>query len=162
VELRADGRTFSVKGKLGELSCEIPVGITYEVSEGTVSFARPSERPQDRAYHGLARALVNNLVVGVTEGFKRILELEGTGYKWEVRGDKVYMTLGYSHPVEVALPKGVSAEIKGSQCTVSGSDKQMVGFIASKIRRSRKVEPYKGKGIRYQGEYARRKAGKQA
>jgi large subunit ribosomal protein L6 len=100
------------------------------------------------------------MVVGVTDGFKRVLELEGTGYKWEVRPDKIYMTLGYSHPVEIPLPKGITAEIKGGTCTISGADKQEVGFIASKIRRSRKVEPYKGKGIRYKGEFVRRKAGK--
>lgn len=160
VELKADGTQFSVKGKLGELSCTIPGGIAYKIEDGQLSFSRPTERPQDRANHGLARALVNNLVVGVTEGFKRVLELEGTGYKWDVRGNKVVLTVGYSHPVEIELPEGIKAEIKGGTCTITGSDKHMVGFIAAKIRRYKKVEPYKGKGIKYQGEYVRRKAGK--
>lgn len=160
VEVKVDGRHFTVKGKLGELSCDIPADISCTLENNQLSFARSGNKPQERSNHGLARALVNNLVVGVTDGFKRVLELEGTGYKWEVRGDKVALTMGYSHPVEIALPSGIKAEIKGGSCTISGSDKQMVGFIAAAIRRARKVEPYKGKGIRYQGEYVRRKAGK--
>jgi len=160
VEVRAEGQRFTVKGKLGELSCVIPRNIDYDIKDGVVTFARQGNRPQQRADHGLARALVNNLVVGVTEGFKKVLELEGTGYKWELKGNEVELTVGYSHPTKVSVPADVKVEIKGSTCTVSGIDKQQVGFIAAQIRQSKRVEPYKGKGIRYQGEYVRRKAGK--
>lgn len=160
VELKTDGPLFTAKGKLGEISCVIPATVDYAVNEGTLTFSRRGDRPQQRADHGLARALVNNLVVGVTEGFKKILELEGTGYKWEVRGKEVLLTIGYSHPVLVPIPDGIKCEIRGGVCEVSGIDKQLVGFVAAQIRRVRKVEPYKGKGIRYRGEYVRRKAGK--
>jgi large subunit ribosomal protein L6 len=160
VELKADGVLFTAKGKLGELSCTIPESVSYGFEDNVLSFSRSGNRPQQRADHGLARALVNNLVVGVTEGFRKTLELEGTGYKWEVRGQEVVLTIGYSHLVHVPIPAGIKCEIKGSACEVSGIDKQVVGFVAAQIRRVRKVEPYKGKGIRYRGEYVRRKAGK--
>jgi large subunit ribosomal protein L6 len=160
VELKTEGTKFSVKGPLGSLSAEIPAGVIYKVEGGNLSFSRESDRPQQRSDHGLARALVNNLIVGVTQGFSKVLELEGTGYKWEVRGKQVAMNMGYSHQIMIDLPEGVSCEIKGSSCEVKGIDKQVVGFIAAKIRRVRKVEPYKGKGIKYRGEYVRRKAGK--
>lgn len=160
VKLTADGTRFTVKGPLGELSCEIPASVQYKIDGGALNFSRLGDRPQQRSDHGLARALVNNLVLGVTAGFKRGLELEGTGYKWEVKGHDVVMALGFSHQVIVPIPQGIKVEIKGSQCEVSGIDKQLVGFVAAQIRRRKPVEPYKGKGIRYQGEYVRRKAGK--
>jgi large subunit ribosomal protein L6 len=160
VELKTDGTRFSVKGPLGELSCEIPVSVQFKVEEGVLSFSRLGDRPQQRSDHGLARALVNNLILGVTTGFKRGLELEGTGYKWEVKGSDVVMVLGFSHQVVVPIPPGIKVEIKGGSCEVSGIDKQQVGFMAAQIRKRKPVEPYKGKGIRYQGEYVRRKAGK--
>ena len=160
VELKTDGRCITVKGKLGQLSCDIPTGVEYSVEGGAITFARSGNRPQQRSDHGLARALVNNLVVGVTEGFQRVLELEGTGYRWEVKGDSVVLNVGFSHLITVPIPDGIKVEIKGTTCTVSGIDKQKVGFVAAQIRQAKRVEPYKGKGIRYRGEYVRRKAGK--
>jgi large subunit ribosomal protein L6 len=160
VKLTTEGTRFSVKGPLGELSCVIPASVQYKVEDGVLSFSRLGDRPQQRSDHGLARALVNNLIVGVTVGFKRGLELEGTGYKWEVKGNEIVMALGFSHQAIVPIPQGIKVEIKGSQCEVSGIDKQQVGFVAAQIRKRKPVEPYKGKGIRYQGEFVRRKAGK--
>ncbi len=160
VDVKTTGNAFEVKGKLGTLSCTIPPTIVYKIEDGTISFSRPSNKPQDRANHGLSRALVNNLVVGVTNGFSKTLELEGTGYKWEVRGKKMVLTVGYSHPVEIDIPDGINIEITGMRCIVSGIDKHLVGFISAQIFRKKPVEPYKGKGIRYQGQYVRRKAGK--
>jgi len=160
VTVAGEGTQFTVKGKLGELSCMVPGSVTYTISDGAIVFARQGDRPQQRADHGLARALVNNMILGVTEGFRKTLELEGTGYKWEIRGSEIVLTVGYSRPIAIAIPAGVKCEIRGSTCDVSGADKQLVGFIAAQIRRVRKVEPYKGKGIRYRGEFVRRKAGK--
>jgi large subunit ribosomal protein L6 len=160
VALSTQGNVFTAKGKLGELSVAIPDGLDFTNEDGQLHFTRRGDKPQQRSDHGLARALVNNVVVGVSEGFKKVLELEGTGYKWDVRGREVVLTVGYSHPVSIKLPEGINAEIKGGTCTVTGADKQQVGFIAAQIFRARPVEPYKGKGIRYQGQYVRRKAGK--
>ena len=160
VDVKTKDNLFEVKGKLGELSCIIPPTIIYKIEDGVISFSRPSNKPQDRANHGLSRALVNNLVEGVTKGFSKTLELEGTGYKWEVRGDKMILTAGFSHAVEIDIPKDITIEITGMRCVVSGIDKHQVGFIAAQIFRKKPVEPYKGKGIRYQGQYVRRKAGK--
>ncbi len=142
------------------MSCDIPPSISYEINDGVITFARSGEKPQDRADHGLARALVNNLVVGVSEGFKKSLEITGTGYKWEQRGNAVVLTVGFSHPVEIPVPQGIDIEIKSSNLTVSGADKHMVGFVAAQIKKAKPVEPYKGKGIKYADEYIRRKAGK--
>lgn len=160
VEVKADGTKFSVKGKLAELSCVVPASVSYEINDGIISFSRSGDKPQDRADHGLARALINNLVVGVSDGFKKTLEIFGTGYKWESRGNAVVLTVGFSHPVEIPVPQGIDIEIKGSSLTVSGADKHLVGFVAAQIKKSKPVEPYKGKGIKYAGEYVRRKAGK--
>ena len=160
VEVKTTDNLFEVKGKLGELSCTIPPTIVYKIEDGVINFSRPSNKPQDRANHGLSRALVNNMVEGVTRGFSKTLELEGTGYKWEVRGKKMILTAGFSHAVEIDIPDGITLEITGMRCIVSGIDKHMVGFIAAQIFRKKPVEPYKGKGIRYQGQYVRRKAGK--
>ena len=160
VDVKMDGTTFTAKGPKGELSCVIPASVSYEVEDGTLSFKRSGNRPQQRSDHGLARALVNNLVVGVTEGFSKSMELAGTGYKWEVRGKEVVLNVGYSHPVHIEIPEGINVEIAGIRCKVEGIDKQLVGFIAAQIRRVRPPEPYKGKGIKYAGEIIRRKAGK--
>lgn len=160
VELKAEANVFTVKGKLGELSCTIPASVQYAIDGGTITFSRLGDRPQQRADHGLARALVNNMVVGVSEGFKKVLELEGTGYKWELRGAGIMLTVGYSHQITIPLPGGIKCEIRGGTCEVSGIDKQLVGFVAAQIRDVKRVEPYKGKGIRYRGEFVRRKAGK--
>jgi len=160
VDVKLDGTKVTVKGPKGELSCVIPDTVKYALEDGQLTFSREGEKPQLRANHGLARALVNNLVVGVTEGFKKQLEMAGTGYKWEVRGKEVVLNVGYSHPVHLAIPDGIKVEIAGIRCTVEGIDKQQVGFIAAQIRRVRPPEPYKGKGIKYAGEIIRRKAGK--
>lgn len=160
VELKVEGNIFHVKGKLGKLSCEVPPEVGYTIEAGVLAFTRKGDRPQQRADHGLARALVNNMVVGVTEGYSKVLELQGVGYKWAVEGKSIALTLGYSHPVSVPVPEGIKVEIKGNLLTVSGIDKQLVGFVAASVRKCKKVEPYKGKGIRYKGEYVRRKAGK--
>jgi large subunit ribosomal protein L6 len=160
VEVKFDGNVVTAKGKLGTQSVTIPLSVGHSFEDGTISFSRSSERPQNRADHGLARALVSNAIVGVSEGFKKVLELEGTGYKWDVRGREVVLTVGYSHPVNIALPEGINAEVKGGTMTITGPDKQLVGFVAARIFDKKRVEPYKGKGIKYQGQYVRRKAGK--
>jgi large subunit ribosomal protein L6 len=160
VEITTAGQEFTVKGKLGQLSCLIPDTVSFAIENGELRFSRSCNLPQHRANHGLARALVNNLVLGVTEGFKKQLELEGTGYKWEVKGKDVVMSLGYSHQVIIPIPEDLKVEITSNRCLVSGIDKQRVGFMAATIRSKRSVEPYKGKGIRYTGEFVRRKAGK--
>jgi large subunit ribosomal protein L6 len=160
VDVSFNGNVVTAKGKLGTQTVTIPLSVSYANEDGTISFSRTSERPQNRADHGLARALVNNAIVGVSEGFKKVLELEGTGYKWDVRGREVVLTVGYSHPVNIPLPEGINAEVKGGTMTITGADKQQVGFIAAQIFDKKRVEPYKGKGIKYQGQFVRRKAGK--
>lgn len=160
VEITVDDSRFNVKGPKGALSCEIPASINHTIENGMVAFSRRNNKPQERAYHGLARALVNNMVVGVTEGFVKSLELSGTGYKWESTGKEIVLNMGYSHPVRLPVPEGITVEISGIRCTVSGIDKQAVGFMAAQIRRVKPPEPYKGKGIKYAGEIIRRKAGK--
>lgn len=160
VTVAAQGTEFLVKGPKGELSCTVPASVEYSLEDGVLTFARQGDRPQQRSDHGLARALVNNLVVGVTEGFSKTLELAGTGYKWQVRGKEVVINAGFSHPVIVAVPDGVVVNISGIRCEVAGIDKQAVGFVAGQIRAAKPVEPYKGKGIHYVGERVRRKAGK--
>jgi large subunit ribosomal protein L6 len=160
VEIKTDGSTFAVQGPKGELRCTIPATVKYKIEDGVLTFSRSGNRPQERSNHGLARAMVNNLVVGVTQGFTKQLELAGTGYKWEVSGQQVVLNVGHSHPVKVPIPDGISVDIKGIRCEVAGIDKQVVGFVAAQIRQSRPHEPYKGKGIHYIGEYLRRKPGK--
>lgn len=155
-----DDTLFTVKGPKGELCCTVPRSVAYKIEDGVLSFSREGNRPQQRSDHGLARALVNNMVTGVTEGFSKSLELAGTGYKWEVRGNEVVINAGFSHPVMIRIPDGVTVTISGIRCAVAGTDKQAVGFLAGQIRAAKPVEPYKGKGIHYVGEYIRRKAGK--
>jgi large subunit ribosomal protein L6 len=160
VEFKADGQTFSAKGKLGELSFTIPDSVSYKLEDGVLNFSRSGNKPNERAAHGLARAMVNNIILGVTEGFRKDLEIEGTGYKWEVRNNAVVLTAGFSHPVEMPIPDGLQVETKGGNLSVVGIDKQLVGFFAAQIKRKKPVEPYKGKGIKYKGQFVRRKAGK--
>jgi len=160
VEVKSTDNHFAVKGPKGQLECVIPPAVRYKIENDVITFQRDGDRPQQRSDHGLARALVNNLVVGVTDGFKKNLELTGTGYKWEVQGKDVVLNVGYSHPVRLPIPEGITVDIKGIRCEVAGIDKQKVGFMAAQIRASKPVEPYKGKGIHYVGEYIRRKAGK--
>jgi len=158
---------LSVKGPKGELKQEIDRDITLEVKDGTVVFNRPTDQIRHRAMHGLYRALVANMVKGVTEGFSRKLELVGVGYKASNQGNLLDLSLGYSHNIIFEVPKELkvaTAQEKGQNPTISleGIDKQLIGQVSAKIRGLRKPEPYKGKGVKYVGEYIRRKAGKAA
>ena len=162
VEIRTEGDVVSVKGPKGELSSRIPPGITLEVEKGEVRFARASDEPQQRAWHGLLRSLVANSVEGVTKGFTRELEIVGVGYKAEVRGKSILFTLGYSHPIDFPIPEGINVglDAKAGKLTVSGADRQKVGQTAAEIRQLRVPDPYKAKGIKYANEVIRRKVGK--
>ncbi len=152
-----------VNGPLGELSQQIPLRMGVEHSEGTVVVTRPTERGEDRALHGLTRTLIANMVEGVTNGFEKRLEVQGVGYRAALRGAALELNVGYSHPVVVQPPAGITFEVPvPTQILVKGVDKQQVGQVAAEIRRVRPPEPYKGKGIRYEGEYVRRKVGKRA
>ena len=152
-----------VNGPLGELSQQIPQRISVEQADGELVVTRPTERGQDRALHGLTRSLVANMVDGVTKGFEKRLEIQGVGYRANLRGTALELAVGYSHPVTIQPPPGISFEVPApNQIVVKGIDKQRVGQVAAEIRRVRPPEPYKGKGIRYEGEYVRRKVGKRA
>ena len=157
----AEGRV-SVKGPKGTLAEPVPAGIQVEVADGHVRFARPNDEVKTRALHGLARAAVANMIEGVTKGFTRELEIQGVGYRAEVRGKKLVMALGFSHPVEVAIPDGIAVAVQENRIKIEGSDRCRVGQFASDVREIRPPEPYKGKGIRYVGERVRRKVGKAA
>lgn len=163
VTVTVDGSQVAVVGPKGKLSLAVHplVHVATEGSQLTVAVSDVEDR-QQRSLWGLSRTLLNNMVQGVTVGFSKKLELVGVGYKVAVAGRKITMSLGFSHPVEINLPEGVTAEAEKTTLTLSGIDKQMVGEIAAQIRRLRKPEPYKGKGIRYVGEVVRRKAGKAA
>jgi large subunit ribosomal protein L6 len=159
----ADG-TVTVKGPKGELSQAVPEGITVDVTDDEVVVTRASDHRRHRALHGLTRSLIANMVTGVTDGYSKSLEIVGVGYRAQARGSNgLVIQAGYSHPVEVTAPEGVTFEVPSpTRITVSGADKQVVGQVAADIRAIRKPEPYKGKGIRYAGEQVRRKAGKAA
>ena len=160
-QVTINDKNVKVKGPKGELEFMIPQPISYEMKDGTVSFSRDSDEKHIRALHGLTRAMVNCMIEGVTKGFSKTLDIEGVGYKVEMRGKNIYMSLGYSHPILFIPPPGITiAAATATQFSVSGIDKQLVGEVAAKLRELRAPEPYKGKGIRYQGEYIRRKAGK--
>ena len=162
VDVRIDGSTVLVKGPRGQLSQVVHPAMKVNVEDGVLTVERPTDSREHRSLHGLTRSLLNNMVVGVSEGFTRRLEVEGVGYRAEMSGPRLVLNVGYSHPVEVEPPGAVefTVENRGKLITVSGNDKQIVGEISAKIRKVRPPEPYKGKGIRYQGEYVRRKAGK--
>ena len=162
VEVKSDGGKVKVKGPKGELSSAIPSGLTVTVADGQVKIARGSDEPQARAVHGLLRSLVANNVEGVTKGFTRELEISGVGYKAEVKGKSVVFSLGYSHPVDFAIPEGIAIAIdaKAGKLTVTGADKQRVGQTAAEIRKLRVPDPYKAKGIKYADEVIKRKVGK--
>jgi len=162
VELKLSGRTVSAKGPKGELSCDLLPGIRVEVKDGVAQVHQDSSEKNARAMHGLSRALVNNLVVGVSKGFSKSLEIQGTGYRAQVQGNNLVLTLGFSHPIEHALPQGIQAQVDGNKITITGIDKALVGQVAADVRAYRPPEPYKGKGVRYEGEHVRRKAGKSA
>jgi len=152
-----------VNGPLGELAQELPQRMTIEQSDSTLTVTRPTDRGDDRALHGLTRSLVANMVEGVTRGFEKRLEIQGVGYRASMRGTALELNVGFSHPVVKDAPDGITYEVPTqTEIVVKGIDKQKVGQIAAEIRKVRPPEPYKGKGIRYQGEYVRRKVGKRA
>jgi len=152
-----------VNGPLGELSQNVPARMLIEQDDGTLVVKRPTERGDDRALHGLTRSLVANMVEGVTKGFEKRLELQGVGYRASLRGTDLELNVGFSHPVVIKPPQGISFEVPdATSVLVKGIDKQQVGEIAAQVRKVRPPEPYKGKGIRYEGEYVRRKVGKRA
>ncbi len=152
-----------VNGPLGELSQNVPARMQIEQDDGTLVVRRPTERGDDRALHGLTRSLIANMVEGVTKGFEKRLELQGVGYRATLRGTDLELNVGFSHPVVVKPPQGISFEVpEATSVLVKGIDKQQVGEIAAEVRKVRPPEPYKGKGIRYEGEYVRRKVGKRA
>jgi len=153
----------SVKGPKGELSERVNRDMAIEQEDGTVVVSRPSDRGEHRALHGLTRSLIFNMVAGVTEGFEKRLEIQGVGYRAQLKGKNLELALGYSHPVPIEAPEGVEFEVpQPTQVIVRGISKQVVGETAARIRKQRPPEPYKGKGIRYEGEYVARKVGKRA
>jgi large subunit ribosomal protein L6 len=162
-----DENYVTVKGPKGELSYQVDPALTLNLENGTLTVSRPSDSKEHKAKHGLYRTLVNNMIEGVTKGYTKQLEIHGVGYRAAKVGENLVIQVGYSHPVEVQPPRGISFTIDGidpatkaTKLSVGGIDKQLVGEVAAQIRRVRKPEPYKGKGIRYAGEAIRRKAGK--
>jgi large subunit ribosomal protein L6 len=161
VEVIQEGSLIRVRGPLGVLEREIHPEMTVERTDGSLLVVRPSDEPRHRALHGLTRTLVANMVTGVTTGFTKALEISGVGYRAQLQGTKLVLALGYSHPVEVSPPEGISFQLETpTKLAVFGADKELVGQTAAYIRARRKPEPYKGKGIRYAGEQILRKAGK--
>lgn len=161
VKISLDGNMMTVAGPKGSLSQSLHERMTIAVETDQIKVSRPSDSKQDSALHGLTRALINNMIVGVTVGFKKDLEINGVGYRAEISGNVLTLSLGYSHPVVYALPDGISVQVeKQTKLSVTGIDKQLVGSAAAKIRSYRKPEPYKGKGIKYADERIMRKAGK--
>ncbi|MGC9398971.1 MAG: 50S ribosomal protein L6 [Anaerolineae bacterium] len=162
VEVEIEGTRVTVRGPKGELTREFSEKMDIRLEDGEVRVMRLDDERKTRALHGLTRALINNMVIGVTEGYSKTLEIHGTGYRAELQGDRLIMTLGFSHPVEIDPPPGINFVVnpRANTIVVEGVDKQLVGQTAAEIRAWRPVEPYKGKGIRYVGERVRRKAGK--
>ena len=163
VTVTVEGTESVVKGPKGELRQHVPDGLTYELSDGQLVITRPDESKTMRSRHGLVRQLIANQVHGVTEGWSKVLQIEGVGYRAAVKGKVLDLQLQFSHPLEYPIPAGITIECpEPTKIVVSGMDKQRVGQVAAEIRAFRKPEPYKGKGIRYEGEYIMRKAGKAA
>lgn len=161
VTVNVDGNLVSVKGPKGELSRTVPKEMIIEIENDAITVKRPSDEKQHRSLHGLTRTLIANMVTGVTEGFKKTLEIVGVGYRAAKAGSNVNLSLGFSHPVVVEPPKGITLDVPApNKIVVSGIDKEAVGQLAAQIRGFREPEPYKGKGIRYEGEHVRRKVGK--
>ena len=163
VEIDVKPGAVSVKGPKGELAQDLSRDMNVAVDDGTLTVSRPTDRGDHRALHGLTRSLIANMVEGVTDGFERRLEIQGVGYRANLRGKNLEMSLGYSHPVSIEAPDGIEFEVpQPTEIIVRGIDKQLVGETAARIRKSRPPEPYKGKGVRYQGEHVARKVGKRA
>ena len=161
VDVTIDGRIVTVKGPKGQLTRTVPATITVQKEDGQLLVTRPDDERASRSLHGLTRTLIANQIIGVTEGYSKGLEIVGTGYRVAQRGSSVEFALGFSHPVVVEPPVGITLTVEGNnKITVAGIDKQAVGETAANIRKIKKPEPYKGKGIRYAGEVVRRKAGK--
>ena len=161
VDVKVDGTQVTVKGSKGELSREFPDRVSFSIEDGVITVGREDDTRESRALHGLSRALLANMVQGVSEGFTKVLEIQGVGYRASLKGSDLELLVGFSHPVDVKAPKGITFEVpEPTRILVSGIDKEQVGQVAADIRKVRPPEPYKGKGIRYAGEYVRRKAGK--
>lgn len=161
VTVDIDGQTVTVKGPKGSLTHVVAEPITVEQTDGVIEVKRPDDERRSKSLHGLSRTLIANMVVGVTEGYSKTLEISGTGYRVVPKGQGLEFSLGFSHPIQVDAPEGISFQVEGpTKFTVSGTDKQLVGEVAANIRKLRKPDPYKAKGIRYSGEHIRRKAGK--
>ena len=160
VNIDIEDSTVRVKGPRGELVRQVPAQINLTREDGSLHVERTSDEPTQRALHGLTRSLLANMVTGVTAGFSRRLEVNGVGYRAAVSAGNLVLQVGYSHPVLVPAPRGISFVVQGNAITVSGADKELVGEVAAQVRRVRPPEPYKGKGVRYAGEAVRRKEGK--
>ncbi|MGD0886514.1 MAG: 50S ribosomal protein L6 [Thermodesulfovibrionales bacterium] len=162
VDITVDGNTVQVKGPKGQLSWRHPERVSVLLREGKVLVQRSGDLKQDKSLHGLTRSLVSNMVTGVSQGYERVMEISGVGYRAQVQGSKITFTLGYSHPIEYQLPEGVSAAVDQRQTTLTlkGIDKQQIGQIAANIRALRPPDIYKGKGVRYAGERIKLKVGK--
>ncbi len=156
----AENNTVTVKGPKGELKRTLPAVLTIKQEDGNLTIERPNDEKETKALHGLTRSLLNNMVVGVTEGYSKTLEINGVGYRAAKQGKTLTLTLGYSHPVVMEDPEGITTEVKDNQIIVSGISKEAVGQYAAVIRDKKKPEPYKGKGIKYSNEVIRRKVGK--
>lgn len=162
VQVTVSDNKLTVKGPKGTLERELHPKISVNVENNVITVVRVDDERETRSLHGLFRALINNMVIGVSEGFTKVLQLKGTGYKFESKGTKIGFSLGFSHPVEMEIPKGISADVKPDQLTLVSFDKELLGNFAAVIKKLRPVEPYKGKGIFYQGQKILRKAGKAA
>jgi large subunit ribosomal protein L6 len=161
VDVTIEGRQLTVKGPKGILSRQLHPDMSVRQEDGSILVSRPTEQKTHKQLHGLTRTLVNNMVVGVTDGYRKGLEITGVGYRATLNGRKLTLNLGYSHPIEIDPPEGISFEVENpTRLAVVGIDKELVGQIAATVRSTRKPEPYKGKGVRYAGEVIRRKAGK--
>ncbi|MCD2192536.1 50S ribosomal protein L6 [Actinomycetospora endophytica] len=161
VDVAIEGQNVTVKGPKGTLSHTVDRPIGVDLEDGVLSVSRPDDERENRSLHGLSRSLLNNLVLGVTQGFERKLEIHGVGYRVQLKGNALEFALGYSHPVRIEAPEGITFAVESpTRFSVQGIDKQVVGQIAANIRRLRRPDPYKGKGVRYAGEQIRRKVGK--